>query len=265
MRIGRRMLLAAAGAAGALAAAPAARAAAPFQGGQVQGFYRFRLGAFECTVLSDGWTSLDPHPTFATNGTAEEVAQALRTARRATDAVPVDFNCLLVNTGQQLVLIDPDRGRTGPSARTPGGCSRIWPPPACSRSRSTSSPTPMPIQTTVGAPSRPTAPRPSPTLATPWGRRISISGPPRRRAPARSGGDDGARHAQRAAAVGATHHHAGRAGRGGARHPGAGRTRPFPWPYRLPHRKRGPSAAGAGGYGQPLCPLAGPAGLAFRL
>lgn len=114
MRIGRRMLLAAAGAAGALAAAPAARAAAPFQGGQVQGFYRFRLGAFECTVLSDGWTSLDPHPTFATNSTAEEVAQALRAARRATDAVPVDFNCLLVNTGQQLVLIDSGSGPNKP-------------------------------------------------------------------------------------------------------------------------------------------------------
>jgi glyoxylase-like metal-dependent hydrolase (beta-lactamase superfamily II) len=110
----RRAIMAAATLATAGLAAPSARAAAPAQGGQVAGFYRFRLGAFECTVLSDGWTALDPHPTFAVNGTPEEVGEALRAARRRTDAVPVDFNCLLVNTGQQLVLLDSGSGANKP-------------------------------------------------------------------------------------------------------------------------------------------------------
>lgn len=114
MLLGRRAMMAAAAMSAAGLAVPAARAAAPMQGGQVQGFYRFRLGAFECTVLSDGWTALDPHPTFAVNGTAEEVTDALRAARRPTDAVPVDFNCLLVNTGQQLVLLDSGSGAGKP-------------------------------------------------------------------------------------------------------------------------------------------------------
>jgi len=127
--IERRTLLAGAAALPALAglirpasaqapAAPAPAAAAPPTAptplAQVPGFYRFRLGAFDCTVLSDGWTSLDPHPTFGTNATAEQVAEVLRGARRATDTVPVDFNCLAVRAGQQVILFDTGSGPNRP-------------------------------------------------------------------------------------------------------------------------------------------------------
>jgi glyoxylase-like metal-dependent hydrolase (beta-lactamase superfamily II) len=95
-------------------AAPAAPPAAPAALVQVPGFYRFRVGAFDCTVLSDGWTTLDPHPTFGTNATAEQVAEVLRGARRATDTVPTDFNCLLVRTGQQTILFDTGSGPNRP-------------------------------------------------------------------------------------------------------------------------------------------------------
>ncbi|MDW8398552.1 MAG: MBL fold metallo-hydrolase, partial [Acetobacteraceae bacterium] len=98
----------------AAAQAPAAPPAGPAPLVQVPGFYRFRLGALDCTVLSDGWTALDPHPTFGVNATAEEVAQALRAARRPTDAVPVDFNCLLVRSGQQVILFDTGSGPNRP-------------------------------------------------------------------------------------------------------------------------------------------------------
>lgn len=116
--IERRTLLAGAAALPAMAAllrpasAQAPAPAAPLA--QVPGFYRFRLGAFDCTVLSDGWTSLDPHPTFGTNATAEEVAAVLRGARRATDTVPTDFNCLAVRTGQQVILFDTGSGPNRP-------------------------------------------------------------------------------------------------------------------------------------------------------
>ncbi len=98
-----------------------ARAAAPFRGGQTAGWYRFRLGAFECTVLSDGALDLGaPHPTFGGSlVTAEQVAAALRDANLPTDRLPAQINCLAVNTGRQVVLLDAGIGASpafGPGA-----------------------------------------------------------------------------------------------------------------------------------------------------
>lgn len=94
-----------------LLAAPL-HAAAPMRGGQVAGWYRFRLGAFECTVISDGAITLaPPHPTFGGSvATREEVEAALRAAFLATDRLPTMVNTLLVNTGRELVLLDAGVG-----------------------------------------------------------------------------------------------------------------------------------------------------------
>lgn len=88
-----------------------AQAAAPFRGGQVAGWYRFRLGGFECTVVSDGMIDLPPHPTFGGNAATEaEVTAALRTALLPTDRLPTNLNCIVVNTGRELVLLDAGVG-----------------------------------------------------------------------------------------------------------------------------------------------------------
>ena len=89
-----------------------ARAAAPMRGGQTAGWYRFRLGAFECTVLSDGMLQLGaPFPTFGGSAaTAEEVQAVLRAAHLPADALPAQLNCLVVNTGREVVLLDAGLG-----------------------------------------------------------------------------------------------------------------------------------------------------------
>lgn len=127
----RRLALGAGFAALAAAHAPAF-AAAPLRGGQVAGWYRFRLGAFECTVVSDGAiTVAPPHPTFGTNvATAAEVTDALRAAFLPTETMNAELNCIVVNTGRELVLLDagvgpqpafgPGSGRIAASLRAAG-------------------------------------------------------------------------------------------------------------------------------------------------
>lgn len=112
MPITRRSTLAAGFGIASLGAALPASAAAPLRGGQVAGWYRFRLGAFECTVISDGAINLaPPHPTFGgTVATAAEVTSLLRRAFLAEDRLPTAINCLVVNTGSQLILLDAGVG-----------------------------------------------------------------------------------------------------------------------------------------------------------
>jgi len=96
----------------ALAGLPRAEAAAPFRGGQVAGWYRFRVGAFECTMVSDGALTLAPaHPTFGGSvATAAEVSAMLEGAFLPTGSIKAELNCLVVNTGRQLILIDAGVG-----------------------------------------------------------------------------------------------------------------------------------------------------------
>ena len=116
----RRGFLAAGGAAAALlGGAPAgnrAEARAPLTGTQVPGFYRFPLGQFQITVVSDGTIS------FPTEALWPEAAKADRDAVLAGDFQPTDtatlqVNVLAVNTGDRLVLIDAgSRGKFQPTA-----------------------------------------------------------------------------------------------------------------------------------------------------
>lgn len=110
--------------AGLAALATPVLGAAPQRGGQVAAWYRFRLGAFECTVVSDGMIGLaPPHPTFGGNvASAAEVEAALRGAFLATDSLPTDLNCLVVNTGSQLILLDAG---VGPAPLFGPGTGRI--------------------------------------------------------------------------------------------------------------------------------------------
>lgn len=112
--ISRRDVLKAGGAAGALAAGAAVApgpilAAAPMKGGQVPGFYRFKLGEFEVTVLSDGSYTLSTE-LLGTNVPREKVRDFLKENFLDPDQRVSHVNIPLINTGDKLVLIDVGGG-----------------------------------------------------------------------------------------------------------------------------------------------------------
>src|ERR1700751_4735735 len=108
----RRMLLrAGAAAAGAAALAPTvpARAHAPQAGKRAQpGFYRFKLGTIEVTVVSDGTLAFPAETLWGDR--AEDARGLLTSTFHPSSAVELQINTILVNTGDKLVLIDAGRG-----------------------------------------------------------------------------------------------------------------------------------------------------------
>jgi glyoxylase-like metal-dependent hydrolase (beta-lactamase superfamily II) len=113
--LNRRHLLAGAVAAGAATAltpfaTPTARAAVPPIGAQAPGFYRYKVGAYECTSINDGARSFPMPDTFVKNVPKEEALAAAEAAYMPKGMVTVPFNPQLINTGSKLVLIDCGNG-----------------------------------------------------------------------------------------------------------------------------------------------------------
>jgi glyoxylase-like metal-dependent hydrolase (beta-lactamase superfamily II) len=111
----RRQLLggaAAATAAAALSSFPAstAGAAVPPSGTQAPGFYRYKVGSFECTSINDGARSFPMPDTFVRNVPKEEALAAAEAAYMPKGMVTVPFNPQLINTGSKLILIDCGNG-----------------------------------------------------------------------------------------------------------------------------------------------------------
>ena len=104
------------GAAAAVAAGwPAGRAfaRAPMRNTQAPAFYRFKVGAFELTVVSDGPLSLGAPSGDVFKGVSKDnMVDILDNNRLPTDKVELDQNVLVVNTGRRLVLFDTGTGRT---------------------------------------------------------------------------------------------------------------------------------------------------------
>jgi len=71
-------------------------------------YYRFMLGKFEITALSDGTTPL-PVDQLLTQTTPEQVKKALA-ANYISMPYEMNFNAFLINTGDKLVLIDTGAG-----------------------------------------------------------------------------------------------------------------------------------------------------------
>src|SRR3979409_2745457 len=113
--LNRRHLLAGAVAAGAVTAftpfaAPAARAAVPPTGAQAPGFYRYKVGAYECTSINDGARSFPMPDKWVTNVPKEQALAAAEAAYMPKGMVTVPFNPQLINTGSKLILIDTGNG-----------------------------------------------------------------------------------------------------------------------------------------------------------
>ena len=114
LMLSRRGLLAGMSAAGAAAAfgldAPAF-ARAPMQNNAAPGFYRFKVGAFEATVITDGPLALgEPKAEIWSGLSKEDFGKALADNFLPADNMFLEQNTLLINTGDKLVLFDTGTG-----------------------------------------------------------------------------------------------------------------------------------------------------------
>ncbi len=111
----RRTMLAGAAAATALvplAATPSARAAAPPAGKQSPGWYRYKVGTHEVTVVTDGVNRMRFPDGFITNKNRDEVNAGLASLYMGLekDQVAIPYSPIVVNTGAKLVVIDTGTG-----------------------------------------------------------------------------------------------------------------------------------------------------------
>ena len=113
LMLDRRMLLRAGSAAAAVEAAALvptapALARAPQLGAAQPGFYRFKLGAIEITVVSDGTLAFPAETLWGDR--AEDARGLLTSTFQPSRPVGLQINTIVVDTGDKLVLIDAGCG-----------------------------------------------------------------------------------------------------------------------------------------------------------
>ena len=115
-RVTRRNALtgaAAVTAAGALAAglgSEVAQAAAPLAGKQNSGWYRYKVGDFEITVVTDGVNFGPLSDRYVLNVPKDDVSAGLAAMHYAPDKTSNWYNPIVVNTSSKLVVIDAGGG-----------------------------------------------------------------------------------------------------------------------------------------------------------
>ena len=109
--LSRRAVLSGFAAATAAGLSQPAFAFQPIANVQVAAAYRFKLGGFECTLISDGPLKLGTFTTEMFKGiTRERIDEILAANFLDKSNFTVDQNALVVNTGAKLVLIDTGMG-----------------------------------------------------------------------------------------------------------------------------------------------------------
>ena len=93
-----------------LAAPSPAHAAAPQAGKQAPGWYRYKVGSIEVTVVTDGARTFPLPENFVTNTKPDEVNAALAAAYMERGKMTIVFNPIVVNTGSKLIVIDTGFG-----------------------------------------------------------------------------------------------------------------------------------------------------------
>ena len=93
-------------------ATPRAKAAAPPAGTQNAGWYRYKVGSHEVTVVTDGANRFKFPDSFVANKSRDEVNEGLAAAflQPAPDMIAVPYSPIVVNTGGKLVVIDTGTG-----------------------------------------------------------------------------------------------------------------------------------------------------------
>ena len=79
-------------------------------GNKAAAWYRFKLGDFEATVISDGTLNLGPAAALYPKTPKETVEGVLASQFQSPAALIVQENCLVLNTGDKLVLFDSGMG-----------------------------------------------------------------------------------------------------------------------------------------------------------
>ncbi len=92
------------------AASSPAFAAAPPAGKQAPGFYRYKVGSFEISAVTDGAATFPLPEKFVQNHPKAEVETALAAAYQPAGTVTVPFTPIVVNTGSKLVVVDTGYG-----------------------------------------------------------------------------------------------------------------------------------------------------------
>jgi glyoxylase-like metal-dependent hydrolase (beta-lactamase superfamily II) len=107
--------------ASALPVSPA-HAAAPKLGLSNPGWARFRLGAFELTMVADSDAFIDgPFPIVGANASEAEVQQLMRDNLLPPARYQPGFTPMIVNTGKEVLIFDTGNGENGFIKRPGGG------------------------------------------------------------------------------------------------------------------------------------------------
>ncbi len=115
IQLTRRQLLVGTGATAFAAAIPFAAsspggAAAPAIGRQAPGFYRYKVGSIEVTVVVDGINRVPITDRFVLNAKKDQVSAALAAEFMDKDIFIAPYNPIVVNTGTKLAVIDTGTG-----------------------------------------------------------------------------------------------------------------------------------------------------------
>ena len=110
--LSRRMLLAGAAASAALPSLGGGKvnAAAPLSGKQNPGWYRYKVGSVEVTVVTDGAGSNPLSDGYINNAGKDEINATLAANHLPPDKVTHGYTPVVVNTGSKLVVIDTGVG-----------------------------------------------------------------------------------------------------------------------------------------------------------
>ena len=110
----RRSMLTSAAALGAAAMTPInsepAHASAPAANQQAPGFYRYKVGSYEITVVTDGVAVRPIDESFVRNAKKDDVNAALAAAFVEKDKLTTPYTPIVVNTGSKLLVIDTGTG-----------------------------------------------------------------------------------------------------------------------------------------------------------
>ena len=87
-----------------------ARAAAPPAGKQAPGYYRYKVGSIEVTVVTDGARTAPVPDTYVKNAKREDFSAGFASLYMDKEKPTAPFNTAVVNTGTKLVVIDTGLG-----------------------------------------------------------------------------------------------------------------------------------------------------------
>jgi glyoxylase-like metal-dependent hydrolase (beta-lactamase superfamily II) len=125
--LNRRTVLTAAAAGAAAAISPAgsepAQAAMPLQGKQNPGWYRYKVGDYEVTAVTDGANTIPLPEKFVANASKDQVAAELAKHHLDPAKVTIPFTPIVINTGSKLILIDTGYGEA--AGAKPGATSGL--------------------------------------------------------------------------------------------------------------------------------------------